>query len=318
MSLPIDTPVSIVMPVYNGAKYLPQAIESVLDQTYKNFEFIIIDDGSSDNSPDIIEEYAQKDERIRFYRQKNSGVPVTLNNGIRLAQSEIIVRMDADDIMLPQRLEKQIPFLLSHPEATVVSCFAYHINSKGERIGKSGTYPYIQSVEHSIRHMKKGGMIFCLHPGVMFWKNPILNVGGYDEKLPVSEDTDLWNRLADKQLYTIVMPERLMDYRIHMSAASSAWHKINYRNWIYLNIQNRRKGKPEVAYDDFLIRNQNAYLRRLNYIRKAYGAFVERASEVMYGEGKYFPFAFYCVGCFFLRPRLTMIRIMNHFRESSS
>ena len=306
--------VSIVMPVYNGEKYLAEAIDSVLNQTHEHFELIIIDDGSTDGSARIIKEYSKKDSRVVLHQQPNSGLPVSLNKGIELAKADIIVRMDADDIMLPQRLEKQIPFLLSHPEATVVSCFSYHINSKGRRIGKSGTYSYISSVEQCKKHIASGGMIFCLHPGVMFWKKAVVDAGGYDVKLPVSEDTELWNRLADKGFYTIVMPERLIEYRVHMGAISSAWHKsINHRNWIYANIIKRRKGEPETPFEEFMAANKSAHFKRLTYIRKAYGAFVERCSAVMYGEGKYLPFIFYSIGCFMLRPRLTFYRIKNHF-----
>lgn len=309
--------VSIVMPVYNGEQHLAEAIESVLNQTHKHFEFIIIDDGSKDGSAQIIKKYSQKDPRVVLYQQPNSGLPVSLNKGIELAKADIVVRMDADDIMLPQRLERQIPFLLNHPEATVVSCYSYHINSSGKRIGKSGSYPYIESVEHCKKHIASGGMIFCLHPGVMFWKEPVVKAGGYDVNLPVSEDTELWNRLADRGLYTIVMPERLLEYRIHMGAISSAWHKsINHRNWIYTNIRKRRKGEAEILFEDFLKANKSAHLKRLNYMRQAYGAFVERSSAVMYGEGKYLPFIFYSMGCFMLRPKVTLIRLLNHLTVS--
>ena len=310
---PEEILVSVVMPVYNGEVYLAEAIESVLSQTYKNFELIIIDDGSKDRSAEIIKKYCDKDSRVILHQQANSGLPVSLNKGIELAKADIIVRMDADDIMLPQRLERQIPFLLNHPEATVVSCYSYHINSKGKRMGKSGTYPYIASVENCKKHIAGGGMIFCLHPGVMFWKEPVVNAGGYDENLPVSEDTELWNRLADKGLYTIVMPERLIEYRIHMGAISSSWHKsINHRNWIYSNIQRRRKGMPETPFEEFERANRSARLKRLNYMRQAYGAFTERCSAVMYGEGKYLPFILYSIGCFMLRPKVTLLRLKNH------
>lgn len=315
---PEEILVSVVMPVYNGEVYLAEAIESVLSQTHKNFEFIIIDDGSKDRSAEIIKKYRDQDSRVILHQQANSGLPVSLNKGIELAKADIIVRMDADDIMLPQRLERQIPFLLNHPEATVVSCFSYHINSKGKRIGKSGNYSYIESVEQCKKHISGGGMIFCLHPGVMFWKKPVMEAGGYDVKLPVSEDTELWNRLADKGHYTIVMPERLIDYRIHMGAISSSWHKsINHRNWIYFNIVNRRKGIPEMSFEDFEKRNRKAHIRRLNYVRKAYGGFAERCSAVMYGEGKYLPFIFYSVGCMLLRPKMTLLRLKNHLTVSA-
>lgn len=312
-----DTFISIVMPVYNGQKFLAEAIESVLNQTHRNFEFIIIDDGSSDNSAAIIKQYAEKDARVLLHQQQNSGLPVTLNKGIRLAKADIIARMDADDIMLPNRLERQIPFLMNHPEAAVVSCYSYHIDGKGRRIGKSGTYPYIASVKNCKKHITKGGMIFCLHPGVVFWKKAVMSVGGYNESLPVSEDTELWNRMADHGLYTIVMPERLLEYRIHMEAISSAWHKSSdHRSWVHTTIVSRRNGNKELSFDEFQKKKKTSKLKYLNNLRRAYGAYVERCSVAKYSEEKYMQFLIYSLGSLLLRPRPTLTRIKNHLRTT--
>lgn len=312
-----NTFVSIVMPVYNGQKYLAEAIESVLNQTHRDFELIIIDDGSTDNSAVIAKAYAEKDNRIVLHQQKNAGLPVTLNRGIKLAKAEIIARMDADDKMLPNRLERQISFLLDHPEAAVISCYSYHIDGKGKRIGKSGTYPYIASVEHCKKHIAAGGTVFCLHPGVMFWKKAVLNVGGYNENLPVSEDTELWNRMADHGLYTIVMPERLLEYRIHMEAISSALPLIsNHRSWVHSNIITRRKGEQELTFEEFLKRNKTSKIMRMNNLRRAYGAYIERCSVAKYSEEKYLQFLLYSLGSLLLRPRPTFTRIKNHLRTT--
>ena len=313
----INTFISVLMPVYNGQKYLAEAIESVLQQTHSNFELIIIDDGSTDNSAAIIKGYAQKDSRIVLHQQKNSGLPVTLNKGIRLSKADIIARMDADDIMLPHRLEKQISFLINHPEAAVVSCYSYHIDGKGRRIGKSGTYPYIASVENCKKHIASGGMVFCLHPGVMFWKKAVMRVGGYNEALPVSEDTELWNRMADNGLYTIVMPERLIEYRIHMEAISSAWHKSSdHRSWVHTSIVARRKGEPALSFDEYLERKKTSRLTEMNNLRKAYGAYLERYSVAKYCENSYLQFLLYSFGALLLRPRPTLTRIKNHLRTT--
>jgi len=107
----MDVKVSIVMSVYNAQKYLDEAIESILNQTYSNFEFIIINDGSTDKSLEIIENYAKKDSRIIVINRENKGLIYSLNEGIRKANGKYIARMDADDISLPQRLEKQVEFM---------------------------------------------------------------------------------------------------------------------------------------------------------------------------------------------------------------
>lgn len=115
-SLPL---ISVVMAVYNGADYLVPAIDSILQQTYSHFEFIIINDGSTDDTTKILQHYEQLDERIKVYAQANQGLPISLNRGIRLARGKYIARMDADDISLPERFAKQVEFMESHPEVGV-------------------------------------------------------------------------------------------------------------------------------------------------------------------------------------------------------
>jgi glycosyltransferase involved in cell wall biosynthesis len=312
----IDTLVSVVMTVYNGEDFLRETIESVLNQTHKNIEFIIIDDGSADNSANIVKEYMSKDSRIKLYQQKNGGLPVALNKGIELASSDIIARMDADDVMLPQRLEKQLSYFLAHPEATVVSCCSYHINSKGKRIGKGSNYLHLQTIEQCKEIVKKGEIIFCLHPGVMYRKGPVMEVGGYDKKLLAGEDVDLWNRLADKGYYTIVMPDRLILYRIHGNAftGNAFIKKWDYIDLMFTNIRRRRRNESELSLEDFKKKKKSMpLLKRLNNKRICYGAIVDRTSAVMYGEGKYLSCGLYLVACIVLRPRVTFLRMKTHF-----
>src|SRR5246127_2844835 len=106
--------ISVVMAVYNSAAVVAEAVDSVLNQTFRDFEFIIIDDGSTDSSGDILRQYAQRDARIRLYAQENCGLIASLNRGCKLAQGRYIARMDADDISLPARFEKQFRFLEEH------------------------------------------------------------------------------------------------------------------------------------------------------------------------------------------------------------
>ncbi|MBI5094602.1 MAG: glycosyltransferase family 2 protein [Candidatus Hydrogenedentes bacterium] len=108
--------VSVVMSVYNGERYLAEAIESILGQTYRDFEFIIIDDGSTDESLKIVEGYASRDNRIRLVSRPNRGLAAALNDGIEIARAPIIARMDADDVSLPKRFEKQMLYMAQHPE----------------------------------------------------------------------------------------------------------------------------------------------------------------------------------------------------------
>jgi len=121
---PISTAalVSVVLPAYNCPAYLGMAIKSILDQTFENYEFIIIDDGSTDNTPEIIQTFI--DPRIRFFQQQNQGLAATLNRGIELARGKYIARMDQDDISMPERLAKQVKYLDSHPECGMIGTWA--------------------------------------------------------------------------------------------------------------------------------------------------------------------------------------------------
>ena len=122
--------VSILMPVYNGGAYLKQAISSVLNQTYHNFEFIIINDGSTDNTGEIIDSFTDK--RILHIKQENQGVARSLNNGLKLVKGEYIWRHDADDKCLPDQLEKQVTFLKQHAEFDLVSTQVAFMTNRGK------------------------------------------------------------------------------------------------------------------------------------------------------------------------------------------
>jgi glycosyltransferase involved in cell wall biosynthesis len=124
--------ISVVMPVYNAAQYLREAIDSILNQTFRDFEFIIINDGSTDRSLEIIQSY--NDDRIRLINQKNTGLAKALNNGIAIAKSDFIARMDADDISIPERLTSQFSFLESNVDVVAVGSNAEVIDKEGNHV----------------------------------------------------------------------------------------------------------------------------------------------------------------------------------------
>src|SRR5438045_8388133 len=129
-----STKVSVLMSVYNGQEFLCEAIESVSTQSYRDFEFLIIDDGSTDGTPEILRKYAAADERIRVHRHENRGRAESLNVGIELARGEYIARMDADDVALPERLRQQLEFLEGHPDVGLLGGAFELISSRGHLI----------------------------------------------------------------------------------------------------------------------------------------------------------------------------------------
>ncbi len=206
----IDIPtISIVMSVYNGGRYLGDSVASILKQTYTNFEFIIINDGSTDRSLEILTEYIEKDNRIAIINQPNSGLSNSLNRGIELSRGDLIARMDADDISNPTRLEKQFNFMNNNPEVAVAGT-AFELFGENTK-SKIITMPV---TNESIR--RNLAFRFCLcHPTVMFRRKTIVDAEGYQGTGPC-QDLELWLRLSrNKTLQFANLEKPLLKYRIH-------------------------------------------------------------------------------------------------------
>lgn len=189
----INSPlVSIIMPVYNGSFYLKEAILSILNQTYKNFEFIIIDDGSTDNSLEIIQEFNDKDNRIQYISRENRGLVFSLNQALGISSGKYIARMDADDISLPNRLLKQVE-LMEHEFLDICGCH-YHIIGENNKFLDSILVPLDhQSLLLYLYH----GVPFA-HGSVMFrHKFLIKNNIKYGENFTFAEDKALWMKMYD-------------------------------------------------------------------------------------------------------------------------
>lgn len=184
-----DIPVTVLLPAYNADAYLREAIDSVLAQTYTNFELLIINDGSKDETKDIIESY--KDPRIRAVHQENKGLITTLNEGIQNAKGDIIARMDADDVCLPDRLQLQMDFLNEHPDYVMVG-------SEAEIMDKDGNYlmPLIP-IGHTHEEIvsKIDEKVPFIHPCVTFRKDAIIAAGLYPKNALDFEDHLLWKKL---------------------------------------------------------------------------------------------------------------------------
>jgi GT2 family glycosyltransferase len=206
--------VSVVMPVYNGEKYLTEAIVSVLGQTLEELELIAVDDGSQDRSLAILERVARADARVRVVvNERNLGSSAAVNRGWQLARSPYVARLDADDIALPGRLARQVDFLDAHPSVAAVGGGAITIDGTGRRISAK-RYPTNHRAIRStlLRHN-------CLsHPSVTMRRSALEAVGGYRFRC-AAEDYDLWLRLSERfELATV--PEPVILYRLHLHQLS--------------------------------------------------------------------------------------------------
>src|ERR1700748_3197615 len=210
--------VSVVMSAYNAAAFIKEAIESILNQTYENFEFIIINDGSTDTTQSIIESY--KDTRIKLINQENKGLSKSLNIGIRNAVGKYIARMDADDISMPDRLEKQYHFLEKNLNCVVVGTNAKFIDANGHYLYNSDFPLEWTDIKNKLPHSP------FFHSSTMFLKEIFFKAGGYMEDVfHHFEDKILWNKMAVfGELRNIYEP--LIYYRIVPSGISNRNKKI--------------------------------------------------------------------------------------------
>lgn len=208
MSVSFPT-ISVVMSVYNAEEYLEESIDSILNQTYSNFEFIIIDDCSTDSSFAILKEYATKDSRIKLLQKKENkgtqGFIENLNWGLEEARGKYIARMDADDISHPTRFEKQVDFLDNNPSVFIIGAQLDLINEKNEIIGEK-----LASTDNEEIQERMLKTIQLFHPVIMF-RNEGLR---YREKVWYCEDYELYLRLMSKQKKMANLPIKLLKYRV--------------------------------------------------------------------------------------------------------
>ena len=184
---------SVVMSVFNGEEYLAEAIESILSQTYHDFEFVIIDDGSTDGSLRILRDYAARDPRVRVVEQENTGLTVALCRGVAMSAGTYVARMDADDISLPRRFERQLALLEARPDLAACTCDVEHFSDDGSISGISRMGVDARLIPLYLCFSNRIGG----HGQVMFRRSAYDVAGGYDPSFRYAQDYDLWTRLLD-------------------------------------------------------------------------------------------------------------------------
>lgn len=201
------------MSVYNGEKYLCEAIDSILNQTFKDFEFLIINDGSTDGTAEILQSY--RDPRIKIIiNEKNMGLTKSLNIGLKIANGEYIARMDADDISLPKRLEKEVAFLDQNKKIGLVGAYYVMIKENGRILHKIKFLTESDVLKEKLLEVNQ----FC-HGSVMFRAECIEKVGLYREEFKSAQDYDLWLRISE--VYDVAnIPEPLYKRKLHTKLVS--------------------------------------------------------------------------------------------------
>lgn len=199
--------ISVLLPVYNGEKYIQETMESVLGQSCGDFECVVIDDGSTDNTLKLLQGFV--DPRIRIIHANHEGIVKALNLGLKKSQGEYVVRIDADDICAKERFEKLLNYMEANPSAAVCGSWAKKINQNGEVVGTLH-YPPVED-----KAIKKYSLLHnpFIHPSIIFRKDVVVKVGMY-KAFTHTEDYELWTRvLREGEGHNI--PEELISYRVH-------------------------------------------------------------------------------------------------------
>ncbi|MCA9883093.1 MAG: glycosyltransferase family 2 protein [Anaerolineae bacterium] len=303
--------ISVVMPVYNSEKFLRPAVESILNQTFRDFEFIIINDGSTDASPAILQEYAERDSRVRVINTEHIGLVGALNLGIAAAHYEWIARMDADDISLPRRFEKQLEAAEKHPEVVVWGSYIHHINANESILSLSKVGPACP--EEYRRCRETHGLIQVIHPSALMRKDVIIKAGGYKAAYESAEDVELFDRMADFGPI-LALTEPLLLYRVHPNSVSMQKFFIQKQisDYVALRRKCENTGHKPPNLEEFLkdYDTQPAVVRikrNLGIRRQLY----YRSAGMLFGDGQYAKALFYFGLSTLLDPVYSLRRAWN-------
>jgi glycosyltransferase involved in cell wall biosynthesis len=237
------TSLDLLLAVHNCADYVAKCLESIQSQTIHNWHLVVVDDASTDDTPQIIRRFADDDSRIQIIRNKiNIGLPASLNRGLQFCETALVARVDADDVFHPEKLERQFTFMQQHPDIGLVGTACNHIDSNGAITGAT-SHPH-QDAE--IRFALPFGCTF-VHPSVMMRRELVAQAHGYDESMWTGQDYRLW---ADLSQITRMhnLPERLMDYRVHPASITQSPERARLHDKLKLPIHtellSRYLGRP--------------------------------------------------------------------------
>ena len=228
--------ISLIMSVYNGEDYLAEAIESVVNQTFTNWELVVINDCSTDSTAEILNKYALSDNRIKVHTNEvNLRLPSSLNKALTLVEGKYVARMDADDICLPDRLEKQYDFMEKNPDVALSSCRFITLKNNVYSSGGCGGKCDSESVKTLLLVTNP-----ILHPGIIA-KADVIKELKYDKEFTCTEDMELWTRFIMNGHKAKILPEYLMIYRLHDKQITQTTLEKQYKEII--RVQKNYYGK---------------------------------------------------------------------------
>lgn len=228
--------ISVILPVFNGARFLREALDSLLSQTFSDFEIIAVDDGSTDRSAEVLAEFAAHDSRVRVISRPNTGIVGALADACSAARGEFLARMDADDICMPARFASQIAYIRTHPECVAVGGAVVFTDPEARPLLRSQLAPDHEGIVSQLLSGNGGALI---HPAVMFRRSTVVAAGAYREEFRHVEDLDLFLRLmAHGRLANL--PVTVLHYRQHLGS-------INHRTGGRIELTRRAVAPHRVA-----------------------------------------------------------------------
>ena len=303
--------------MYNQENYLAETIESVLCQTFSDFEFLILDDGSTDRSAEIIKLYVKKDDRIKAYFEPNSGKSVATNYLVSRARAELCAFLDADDVMLPDRLSKQLSFHQLNPIVDASSAHCVYINQSGNSFGIQ-RYDNLRTIEECRSAKDQGEFITCAFTALMVKRTVFLAVNGLQKRFEPCEDFEFLNRLVASNYILLINPVVLMKYRIHPTAVTVRKPMLVVDTFSYVKhcIESRRQGKPEIGFQEFLkLQNNYSWWTKFNRKRFNYSRILFRSAGFAILSKNYLSFVWRLATSMVLSPDYVFKKMTNFSKK---
>jgi len=305
--------ITIIVPVYNGSTYLSETLNSLLSQTFTNFELLAVDDGSTDASSEVVRSF--KDDRIRLIRKENSGLCHTLNRGIAEARASYIARNDQDDISFPQRLECQLKVMKYHHEA--IALFAYNTKFGGKHRWSNADKLTISIGELKEYEPMKDG---CLLGSTMFARTAALkSIGGFRQPYYPVDDWDIECRLAQAGK-VLVIREPLVAYRFQTGANTyRVFAEMREKSrWVKDSNSRRQRCLPELTFDQFRLAQPKDGWSRLGRYRRDSAKLQMRTAGQRYLDGRYLTAAAHLFAAVVLNPGDIAGRVSRYFSRSTT
>ena len=260
--------IAIIVPCYNNDSFLEQTIKSILSQSYKNFVLYLLNNGSSDNSLNIMMKYKRADKRIKIINhQHKTSKAKSVNVLLKKISNKIISLIDADDIMFKNKIQVQMNYLKKNPDVMFLSCLGTYITDGKKTYGK--TTNQISDHQSCFRLINNQKNIGILTPGIIFYKDAFLKVGGFREEFWPCDDTDLWTRCAENNYIVYTIPKILIKYRIHFNSitTNNFFLSKNKNNWVNHCLKRRLKKKKEISFKNYSknLQNRSIYKKILDF-----------------------------------------------------